>query len=363
MSKTPFMKMELPVPGETPAGEWGGKLNAALEYQVDEHDHSEGKGRRITPLGMKIDRDLPMSGNQLTEAKAVELLDQPTQPMGLRRAYSSGGDLFWVDSTGRAIQLTRDGQVMPSLEGNITGLVPPAEVRWSFIDGLYSFFEHAANKALAAVEVGTVVISRFAEAAGAIGILPPKNIEADYDMTLPMGLPTEEWPLFLDQDGQLGTEGQIKSQHLGDGVVVPEKILNGAVTTPKVRDGAVTTEKLADGAVTTAKIADGAVTKSKMPEATVYENEEANFSQAVSIVNQADVALDVEALVGTALRGKGGFFGYGAELEGSADYAALRLVPASSLPDPSKAQAGDLCFYGMHLYVFRENAWFQLTPN
>lgn len=57
MPKTPNMQLHLPVPGQTPAGEWGGKLNQALE-QVDAHDHTQEGAANYSYVALGADGTL-----------------------------------------------------------------------------------------------------------------------------------------------------------------------------------------------------------------------------------------------------------------------------------------------------------------
>lgn len=244
MSKTPFMKMELPVPGSTPAGEWGGKLNRALEEHVDVHDHSDGRGRPIAPRGMHIDETLPMNNNELSNAKAVGFVDGSGIPNGTGKVFVKDGDLHFVDAYGRVVQLTEDGQVLPGREGNILDLAPPAEVRYSAIEQTFSFLDNASQGIRAMLDVGSIKLRALVQGAKRILIKSPPGLADDYELTLPGSLPSAKRVVHLDEAGVLSAE-KVGTDVIGDGAVTPVKLQGGEISENWLADGAVTTKKLA----------------------------------------------------------------------------------------------------------------------
>jgi len=65
------------------------------------------------------------------------------------------------------------------------------------------------------------------------------------------------------------TGSGVKTGHIANGAITPQKLRNGSVVTNKIRNLAVTTGKLRNNAVTTNKIRNGAVTSSKLQDGAV----------------------------------------------------------------------------------------------
>ena len=85
---TTNMNLTLPTVSITVGPEWATLLNAALT-DIDAHDHTSGKGVKITPAGLNINADLELNGNAITEAVRVVLAASGS---GISRSrYSTAG--------------------------------------------------------------------------------------------------------------------------------------------------------------------------------------------------------------------------------------------------------------------------------
>ncbi len=56
----------------TPGPDWATNLNTSLDA-IDNHDHTSGKGVRITPAAMNINAALEFNGNNALELKQAAL--------------------------------------------------------------------------------------------------------------------------------------------------------------------------------------------------------------------------------------------------------------------------------------------------
>ena len=72
MPVTPNMNLSLPVPTSTVGPAWASQLNTAVEV-VDDHDHSSGKGKKVTPAGISINADLDINSNNLIRSFICQL--------------------------------------------------------------------------------------------------------------------------------------------------------------------------------------------------------------------------------------------------------------------------------------------------
>jgi hypothetical protein len=123
-TQTPYMLLELPVVG--PSGQlgptWATNLNTALT-SVDSHDHTTGKGVKITPSAININQNLTIGSYSLTDVKSLVTTNQSSVST-LQALYSKGSsaDLYWNDASGNIVRLTSGGAVNVSGAGNISGM-------------------------------------------------------------------------------------------------------------------------------------------------------------------------------------------------------------------------------------------------
>ena len=107
---TTYLGMTLPSVSITAGPQWATELNAALTV-VDEHDHTSGKGQRIVPAAININAELTFNDNPLTDAGYLGMFNNPS-PLAssiLNTMYVSGGELYFNDGAGTALQLTDSG--------------------------------------------------------------------------------------------------------------------------------------------------------------------------------------------------------------------------------------------------------------
>jgi len=113
---TTYMLLDLPTPSVTVGPTWAQDVNDAFDL-VDAHDHSSGKGVKVKPNGMNINDDLDIQENQLENVEAVELVDLAVALSGASNAnkiHAVGGDLYFTNSSGTAVQITDGGSIVSS---------------------------------------------------------------------------------------------------------------------------------------------------------------------------------------------------------------------------------------------------------
>lgn len=110
---TTTANMSLTKPGVgTEAGpDWATQLNASLDL-LDAHDHSTGKGAKVTPAGINVNASLEFNDQKATEVKAVAFESQSSNPSGNSQAWVKDGDLYFRDSSGNTVQLTKNGALL-----------------------------------------------------------------------------------------------------------------------------------------------------------------------------------------------------------------------------------------------------------
>lgn len=112
---TTYMSLDLPVVSTTLGPDWATALNTALEA-IDEHDHSSGKGTKVTPAGLNINADLTFSSSyRAINVKSTKFTEQAATLTGASHAgsvYNMSGDLYWTNGSGTAVQITDGGTVV-----------------------------------------------------------------------------------------------------------------------------------------------------------------------------------------------------------------------------------------------------------
>jgi hypothetical protein len=169
----------------------GGLVNACFDV-VDAHDHSTGKGVQITPTGLNINQDLSIGGNNLTTIRSVRLGDESADPSGmaaaqdLRIVYSSGGELFYRDALGRAVQLTSAGSVAGAT-GTISGLGSNGTtslVTGTGTTGTFVVYA-AASKPAKFVSADIALYEYNNAAANPVLLKAPTGLASAYTITMP----------------------------------------------------------------------------------------------------------------------------------------------------------------------------------
>jgi hypothetical protein len=109
------MNLDLPTPEVTEGPAWAEALNQA-QRDIDEHDHSTGKGAKVTPAGILINAALDMDGNTVQDADGLTLESQGATDSTPGRVYRVGDNLYYNNAAGVAVQITSGTTV------NVSGL-------------------------------------------------------------------------------------------------------------------------------------------------------------------------------------------------------------------------------------------------
>jgi hypothetical protein len=218
MSITPNMNLDLPTPSVTPGPTWAQSVNTAFDA-VDAHDHSSGKGPKITPAGMNIIADLAMQNNNLTEARTVRFQDAGTVPATASDVgclVVVAGDLWYVNATGTGVQITSGAGLSFASLGTIGGdFAQPgvtASVTYSDTTKTFSFLRASGSTA----ELYCATINLADPTNGSLSVeVKTAAGTAAYSITLPIAAPTNDSVLTFASDGQgtfrtiQGTAGEV----------------------------------------------------------------------------------------------------------------------------------------------------------
>lgn len=108
---TPNMSLILPDVAITTGPQWAVLIDAAYTT-IDSHDHSSGKGIRITPSGLNISSDLSFVQNNATNLRSARLFNNSAITLGVNDKtclYSLNNELYYVDGAGNNVQVTVNG--------------------------------------------------------------------------------------------------------------------------------------------------------------------------------------------------------------------------------------------------------------
>jgi hypothetical protein len=196
------MALNLPTVGSTPGPEWAQKVNDAFD-DVDAHDHSSGKGAKITPAGMNIIEDLSMGGNALTNAAAIVFTNNPSLLALPRGLHVVGGDLWYVNGSGAGVQITSGAGLSFSSLGTIGGDFgqPGVTASVSYSDSTKTFSFLRGSGETAKMFTGAISIAH--EDAGSLSVeIKTADNTAAYALTLPIAAPVADSVLTFAADGQ-----------------------------------------------------------------------------------------------------------------------------------------------------------------
>lgn len=113
MSTTNFMGLDLPIVSVTLGPEYANQNNAAFE-KIDEHNHSSGKGVRVPTSGLNINANVDFQENKPYDVLSTQYISNDATLTGannINSTYVTGGNLYFTNSSGTAVQLTNGGSV------------------------------------------------------------------------------------------------------------------------------------------------------------------------------------------------------------------------------------------------------------
>lgn len=278
---TPYMNLILPVVGPlgTQGPDWANEINTALTL-IDQHDHSSGLGKQITPAGININQTLQMNSQQLSEIASLALDNLSSQPASANLIYEYAGELYFNDANANQVQLTSGGTINVASVGTISGDYGgsnPANVSFSNITDTYLFTK--APGVTGSIACGPVSI--YQNASGSYYAKLQQNVAqaSNLDWTLPVDYPATKLPLKSSASGVLETsqivtseiaDAQVTAVKLATDSVETAKIVNQAVTAAKIANNTITTNQISNSAgITGAQIATGTITSSNIQDGTI----------------------------------------------------------------------------------------------
>jgi len=155
------MSLIQPAVGVTVGPTWSSELNTSLGL-IDTHDHTSGKGVQITPSGLNINADLEFNQNDATELRtlAFDSGSAATTTGDTRALYHSGGDIYWRNATGTAVQIT-DGSAVKVGAGNIGGDIASSNAALNY-SSTSNTFSHIADTSTTPNTIAKLLCSNVA---------------------------------------------------------------------------------------------------------------------------------------------------------------------------------------------------------
>lgn len=264
---TPNMNLVLPTVTLQPGPTYATNINTAFE-DVDAHDHTSGSGVQVPTAGLNINADLTMNEYDLTHARTVRFTDQNSalvDSADIGCIYNVGGNLYWNNASGTAIQITAGSSLNAASIGGIGGDYVTSGASAYYTSAQTTFYFTSSANTPATVSMASCIIAEPTTSPNTITIKSPTSLAASYNVTMPAAVPAATRVVAMSSAGVLSVAtGQVATDDLATNAVTTAKITDLNVTTAKINDLAVTTGKINDLAVTTGKIAAAAVTTPKL---------------------------------------------------------------------------------------------------
>lgn len=159
---------------------------------LDLHDHSTGKGVKVTPTGLNLNADLTFAGNAATNLKGVVFTAQVAAPASLA-VYVKSNDLYFKDGAANEVRLTASGAINIATTGGIAGdyIAASASVYYDSAAKTYRFLS-AAPLPNVWQYLGTGGVDLYEQGSGIltrVRLISPGALAASYVVTFPAALP------------------------------------------------------------------------------------------------------------------------------------------------------------------------------
>ena len=272
------MILRIPTVGVDSGPDWANNINASLST-IDLHDHSSGKGVKITPNGLNISSNLSFNSNSATTLRSVNFSSQSSTLADFASVYVVGNDLWFTNGGGVPVQITSGGSIVGA-SGTISGLVSPATAKYD--SGTLAFSWQSNANIYATMQSGDVRLYPTAytspnyvalQAPAILGTTQPS-----YTLVMPLK-PSVQSFMTLDSSGNMAAPWTVD----GTTVVVGA---SGSVPANKigVKDGGITTTQIAANTVANSNLA-------TMPANTIKGNNTGSAATPIDLTTSQVVAM------------------------------------------------------------------------
>lgn len=240
MTTLPNLSLVLPVRGAPGSGLWADAIDAALSL-IDAHDHTSGKGLRITSAALNINADVsfgtswaPINLNRLTFASIAALA---SNNKSLFVSDGTGGlvsgELYWRSNAGSNVRVTSGAALnVAAFTGGIGGDYAAVGAAVAFDDAgdRYTFKQQApgnwarlASGDVRLFETGTTD-SVF------VGLAAPAALAGSYTITMPLAAPGSTQLVQMDSAGVLTASNTVGNTLTIPATVAGASNFTGAIT-------------------------------------------------------------------------------------------------------------------------------------
>ena len=210
MTTYPNIGLTLPVQGDAGAGLWDETQDANTAL-LDAHDHSSGKGVRITPAAININADLPLNSSWgITTANRISFASvaAPSTNKSVFVSDGSGGltanELYWRSNTGTNVKLTSGSALnVAAFTGGIGGdyAAVGAAVAYDDAADRYTFKQESPGN-WARLACGPVRLFEFNTSESVyVEMAAPAALGASYTVTWPTAVPASTSALTMSSSG------------------------------------------------------------------------------------------------------------------------------------------------------------------
>lgn len=204
MAVTPYMNLSLPTVSVTTGPGWASQINAALTA-LDAHTHAPGSGVAISAAALSIDGDVSWAGHNLTTLRTARFQNLGAPPaLGTDIACLAvaGGNLYYINASGQAVQVTAGAALNAASIGAIGGDYSTSGASETYTSASKTFTFLQAASTWANIDVGNVVIRQpGVTSPHGITLQSPASLAADYALTLPASLPASTKILAVSNTG------------------------------------------------------------------------------------------------------------------------------------------------------------------
>lgn len=247
---TPNMGLNLPVVTVTPGPTYASENNSAFVV-IDAHNHLPGAGVPIPTAGIALNADLPFNSFNALLLRSVQLNNQSTPlalPSDINCISCVGGDFYWNNSIGQAVQITSGAGLNAASIGGIGGdyATSTASLFYTSAQSLFTFWQSPNWSAL--IDCGSVTIRPVnASSQNGITVSAPVGLASSYTLTLPTATPASTKIVTMNSSGALGAVYDVDNSTIvvsSNTIQVPA----GGITATQIANGTITTTQISSTA-------------------------------------------------------------------------------------------------------------------
>jgi len=239
------MNLIIPGVGTESGPTYAFDVNSSLSL-IDQHDHSPGRGVKITPAGLNINATLNINQNILENVSALDFYFTSSSSVSsvagsLSVAVGSGtgsGDLYFTDGNGTQIQVTKSGSL------NVVASSIPGE---TYSSGTFIWTQDQSSLPTtpANFDIGSITLRpNVAATTNGVTLSPPSAISSAYTINLP-ALPATNSIQFIDSSGNMTTQQYLTNTNIADNTITGAKVTANTLDASKIINNTVGLTQLA----------------------------------------------------------------------------------------------------------------------